>query len=129
MTSQDRRCRDRNRGVSDAGERPQLSGSETSAPQRRGFDAGLLLRCMGRLQIDRGEVANEDPLLLRDLQGVCAWCRSRAECVEDLAREFDDARRGAAAAYLTKLRYDARASIWLRDNFLAIPGIGGPAAT
>lgn len=41
----------------------------------------------------------------------------------------DPMRRGAAAAYLTKLRYDANASIWLRDNFLVILGIGGPTAT
>lgn len=91
MTSQDRASQDRNRGMSDADERLQLSGGETSAPQRRFFDAGLLLGCMGRLQIDRGELANEDPLLLREVRRVCARCRSKHECVADLAREFDDA--------------------------------------
>jgi len=33
------------------------------------------------------------------------------------------------AVYLTKLRYDASASIWFGDNFLEMSGIGGPAAT
>jgi len=35
---------------------------------------------------------------------------------------------GAARGYLTKLRYDASASIWFGDNLLAISGIGGPEA-
>jgi hypothetical protein len=32
------------------------------------------------------------------------------------------------AVHLTKLRYDARASISFADNLLATPGIGGAAA-
>jgi hypothetical protein len=91
MTSQDRASQDRNRRVCDPGERPQLSGFESSAPERRLFDASLLFGCMARLQIDRGELANDDPLLFRELQGMCALCRSKDKCVEDLASEFDDA--------------------------------------
>jgi hypothetical protein len=30
--------------------------------------------------------------------------------------------------YLTKLKYEARAAIWFSDNWLAMCGIGGPAA-
>lgn len=76
--------------------RPQESQScgsgETSAIPRYLFDASLLFRCMDRLQIDRGVLAKDDPLLFRELQGVCALCHSKEECVRDLAQRFDDAR-------------------------------------
>ena len=62
----------------------------TRSVMRHSFDASLLFRCMDRLQIDRSDLANADPLLFRELQGVCALCRSKHKCFEDLAREFDD---------------------------------------
>jgi hypothetical protein len=56
------------------------------------LNGGLLFRCMDMLQIDRAELANEDPLLFHELQGRCALCRDRAECMRALAHGFDDAR-------------------------------------
>lgn len=47
---------------------------------------------MDMLQIDRIELAKDDPLLFREFQGLCALCPSKTECVGDLAHEFDDAR-------------------------------------
>jgi len=47
---------------------------------------------MDMLQIDRNELAKDDPLLFRELQGLCALCRNKEECVRELAHEFDDAR-------------------------------------
>jgi hypothetical protein len=77
-----------------AGERSQTSnGFETPAPPRYFFDASLLFRCMDILQVDRSDLARDDPLLFREFQGVCALCRSKKECSQDLAYGFDDARR------------------------------------
>jgi hypothetical protein len=45
---------------------------------------------MDMLQIDRPELAKEDPLLFHELQGRCALCRDREECMRELAHEFDD---------------------------------------
>jgi len=55
------------------------------------YDSSLLFDCMDRLQIDRRELADNDPLLFRELQGRCALCLRKAACAEDLARPFDDA--------------------------------------
>jgi len=99
VTAPDRPCQDRNRGLFDVGEQPRLSSHESSAPQRRLFDASLLFDCMARLQIDRAELANEDPLLFYELQGICVLCRSKDECAEDLAGEFGDARWDRRWAY------------------------------
>ncbi len=55
-------------------------------------DGSLLFRHMSLLRIDRGELAQEDPLLFRELQGLCALCRNKEECAEDLRHKFDDAR-------------------------------------
>jgi hypothetical protein len=51
------------------------------------YDASLLFRRMTLLQIDRDELARDEPLLLRELQGLCTLCGSKGECVRDLARE------------------------------------------
>ncbi len=51
------------------------------------YDASLLFRRMTLLRIDRDELNREEPLLLRELQGICTLCGSKAECVRDLARE------------------------------------------
>ena len=50
---------------------------------------GLLFRRMIVLQIDRRELAREEPLLLRELQGLCTLCGSKPECVQDLRREYE----------------------------------------
>jgi hypothetical protein len=51
------------------------------------YDASLLFGRMALLRIDRDELAREDPLLLRELQGICTLCGSKEECVRDLALE------------------------------------------
>jgi hypothetical protein len=67
------------------------SGGEMSA--RYCYDAGLLFRRMALLQIDRDELASDDPLLFRELQGLCTLCRSKGQCMQDLAQECDEAPR------------------------------------
>jgi hypothetical protein len=44
---------------------------------------------MATLQVDRDELASDDPLLFRELQGLCTLCRSKERCVLDLAQESD----------------------------------------
>jgi len=53
-------------------------------------EADLLQRRMAILQLDSGELARAEPATLRDLQKLCAMCRSRRRCARDLARECDD---------------------------------------
>jgi hypothetical protein len=81
-------------GIPGTVERPPqpAAGSETPEPPGRSFDAVPLFRCMDMLQIDRIELATDDPLLFREFQGLCSLCPSKTECVGDLAHEFDDAR-------------------------------------
>jgi hypothetical protein len=67
------------------------SAGEMPPPAYNVFNGGLLLRCMDMLQIDRNELAKDDPLLFRELQGRCALCRDRETCERELAHEFDDA--------------------------------------
>jgi|SRR5208282_6200670 len=55
-------------------------------------DANLLFRWIGLLQVDRSDLATDNPPLFHELQGVCASCRSKEECAQDLAHEFDGAR-------------------------------------
>ena len=79
---------------------PAMSvASETPEPARYLFDGSLLCRCMDLLQIDRNELAKDDPLLFRELQGWCALCANKEECVRELAQEFDDARWDRWRAY------------------------------
>ena len=53
------------------------------------YDASLLFRRMTLLQIDRDEFARDEPLLLRELQGLCALCGSKGKCIRDLTRECE----------------------------------------
>jgi hypothetical protein len=57
------------------------------------YDASLLFRRMAILQVDRDELASDDPLLFRELQGLCTLCRSKGRCVRDLALEGKEAGR------------------------------------
>jgi hypothetical protein len=57
---------------------------------RYSYDASLLFRRMAALRIERDELASDDPLLFRELQGLCALCRSKERCVLDLAHERDE---------------------------------------
>ena len=65
------------------------SGEALDLP-RYSYDASLLFRRMAALQIDRDELASNDPLLFRELQAVCTLCRSKERCVLDLAQECDE---------------------------------------
>lgn len=67
----------------------QSAGCDPAAWPRRSSDAQLLFQCMATLQIDRDELAKEEPALLRELQGLCTVCRSKEQCVLDVARGFD----------------------------------------
>ena len=69
---------------------PMPAGFEAPAPPRYCFDATLLFRCMEILRIDRRRLADDDPLLFRELQAVCALCRSKAQCLQDLAEKSLD---------------------------------------
>ena len=64
------------------------SGEALDLP-RYSYDASLLFRRMAALQIDRDELASNDPLLFRELQAVCTLCRSKERCGLDLAQECD----------------------------------------
>ncbi len=66
---------------------------ETSELPRQFYDSSLLFRCMAMLQVDQRDIAAEDPLLFRELQGRCSLCRHKRECAEDLALPFDPARQ------------------------------------
>ena|ERR1700686_572639 len=78
---------------------PTSAGSETPEFPGYSFDADLLFRCMDMFQIDRNELAKDDPLLFREFQGLCALCPSKKECLRDLTHEFDDARWEKWRAY------------------------------
>lgn len=73
--------------------------SETSELPRQFYDSSLLFRCMAMLQVDQRDIAAEDPLLFRELQGRCSLCRHKRECAEDLARPCDNARWRQWRAY------------------------------
>jgi hypothetical protein len=67
-------------------------GSSDKTPDlaRYSYDASLLFRRLAALQIDRDELASNDPLLFRELQALCTLCRSKERCVLDLAQECDE---------------------------------------
>ena len=65
------------------------SGEAPDLP-RYSYDASLLFRRMAALQVDRDELASNDPLLFRELQGLCTLCRNKERCVLDLAQECDE---------------------------------------
>lgn len=88
-TISSRRGRNRIAGASDKLQMP--TDLETPGLSRHCFDASLLFRCMERLQVDQSDLAQDDPLLFRELQGVCILCPRKEECVHDLAHQLDDA--------------------------------------
>ena len=67
------------------------AGSSGDVPDlpRHFYDASLLFRRMAALQVDRDELASNDPLLFRELQGLCALCRDKERCVLEFAQESD----------------------------------------
>jgi len=67
-------------------------GFQHPDPPQRFFDVSLLFRRMKMLQIGRKQLADDDPLLFRELQGLCTLCRSKEQCAVDCTHEFDDTR-------------------------------------
>jgi hypothetical protein len=99
MTSPEPQRSDAHQSGAWLGERAQTSGGFDTALPRCFFDASLLFRFMDMLQIDRRQLAKDEPLLFRELQGVCALCRSKEECVQDLADQFADMHRDKWRVY------------------------------
>src|SRR5262245_48697362 len=69
-------------------EHRDVSGGIPELP-RHAYDASLLFRRMAALQIDRDDLASDDPLLFRELQGLCALCCDKERCVLEFAQEYD----------------------------------------
>jgi len=84
---------------------PQTSAANTgvvlcgSGHLPRYYDASLLFRCMEMLQTNQAELVAEEPLLFRELQGICTLCPSKSQCADDLSSEFDDVRWDRWRAY------------------------------
>jgi hypothetical protein len=87
-------------------------------------DIGLLLRRMAVIDIDPDELNSSDPLLFRELQGLCTLCRSRRRCARDIAYDAADPAwqgwkdycpNGATLSKLTERRaaiFSRKASAW-----------------
>jgi hypothetical protein len=75
------------------------TSSEAPDPPRYYYDASLLFRRMATLQIDRKELASDDPLLFGELQALCTLCRSKERCVLDLVREGEEPRNRSWREY------------------------------
>ena len=60
--------------------------------KRNPHDASLLFCCMDVLQIDHSKLAQDEPLLYRELQGVCSLCPNKRDCASDLISGFDGMR-------------------------------------
>ncbi len=73
--------------IGSARERPDAIFSDAAGCY---YDASLLFGRMARLQINRDELAKEDPLLFRELQGLCTLCQSKERCARELADLDDD---------------------------------------
>jgi hypothetical protein len=67
---------------------PQSCGFKIPA-----YDVSPLFRRLALLNIDRDELAETDPLLFHELQGLCALCQSKGRCVRELGEEGDAAER------------------------------------
>jgi hypothetical protein len=66
-------------------------GHKISKP-RAPLDASPLFHCMDMLQIDRGKLMRDEPLLYHELQGICSLCPNKQDCSLDLAGGFDAVR-------------------------------------
>jgi hypothetical protein len=68
----------------------ELSGFKIPA-----YDVSPLFRRLALLNVDGDELAEDEPLLFHELQGLCALCQSKRRCVRDLAEESSDTVRAA----------------------------------
>ena len=65
---------------------PPFSPVESSReePPHWFYDASLVFRRMALIEIDQTELAKNDPLLFRELQGLCTLCRNKDRCAAEL---------------------------------------------
>jgi hypothetical protein len=69
----------------------RVSASELRALASRGQEAcDFLLYRMATLDLDQNEVCQIAPETFRDLQRVCAMCKSHRRCARDLTRDSGD---------------------------------------
>jgi hypothetical protein len=68
----------------------RLNQSDVDLRERDQAHTPLLFRRMARLNLDRNEVAETEPLLFRDLQRSCTLCDSQEQCDRDLTCNPDD---------------------------------------
>src|ERR1700694_5409453 len=62
-----------------------VSRAEFPEPASFGpYDVGLLFRRMAMFHIDRNALAKDDPLLFRELQGLCTLCQSKGLCAKEI---------------------------------------------
>ena len=95
---------------SDVGEPGPPSGEAAELP-RYSYDASLLFRRMATLQVDRDEIASDDPLLFREFQALCTLCRSKERCVLDLAQEGESGDGGWREYCLNATTLDALGAV------------------
>jgi hypothetical protein len=69
-------------------EKPVIQVSAKAKRRPNPHDASLLFSCMDVLQIDHGRLARDEPLLYRELQGVCTLCPNKRDCSFDLLGGF-----------------------------------------
>ena len=68
--------------------KPLEASAKASKRRRDAHDASLLFSCMDVLQIDHSKLARDEPLLYRELQGVCTLCPNKRDCSLDLLDGF-----------------------------------------
>ncbi len=88
------RAHAREEGPMNARPHPSAAAPEPLELPRTAYDASLLFRHMALLEIDRDELAAEDPLLFRELQAFCTLCRRQRTCASDLANSGRRCRLG-----------------------------------
>jgi hypothetical protein len=71
---------------------PLFSSAESARrePPHWLYDASLLFRRMALNEIDLAELAEADPLLFRELQGICTLCRDKSRCIVEFSKPDDD---------------------------------------
>lgn len=74
---------------------PPFSPAESSWEEPPwSYDASLLYRRMALIEIDRNELAKDEPLLFRELQGLCALCPSKDRCAAELIEAIGEHSEG-----------------------------------
>jgi hypothetical protein len=64
----------------------RMTASDLYALAKQGPESAVLLeRRMAVLDLDRDEIVQSEPGVFRDLQRVCTLCRSKKQCLRDMA--------------------------------------------